>query len=92
MRFRTATDWNDFLECSTVLWQFVFLEKDRNIHLVKLGLANRVFVGTAVLDVYSKYGDIESSKHLLFRMLPTNAIFWIVMIQGLADCGFGLRK
>lgn len=65
------------------------LEKGKNLHgkIVKLGLESEVFVGTALLDMYSKSGDIESSKRIFFRMPEKNDISWTAMIQGLADCG-----
>lgn len=66
------------------------LEKGKNLHgmIVKLGLADGVFVGTALLDMYSKSGDIESSKKIFFRMPQKNEVSWTAMIQGLADFGF----
>jgi len=66
------------------------LEKGKNLHgkIVKLGLENEVFVGTALLDMYSKSGDIESSKKIFLIMPQKNEVSWTAMIQGLAGCGF----
>lgn len=62
-----------------------------NGKIVKLWLENEVLVGTALLDMldmYSKSGDIESSKRIFFRMPAQNEVSGTAMIQGLADCEF----
>lgn len=62
-----------------------------NGKIVKLWLENEVLVGTALLDMldmYSKSGDIESSKRIFFRMPAQNEVSWTAMIQGPADCEF----
>ncbi|KAL6960564.1 hypothetical protein U1Q18_038327 [Sarracenia purpurea var. burkii] len=65
------------------------LEKGKNLHgkILKLGLPNDVFVGTALTDMYAKSGDIESSKQVFNRMPEKNEISWTAMIQGLAENG-----
>lgn len=66
------------------------LEKGKNIHgkLIKLGVQYDVFLGTALIDMYAKSGDIESSKLVFDRMRNRNEFSWTVMIQGLAESGF----
>ncbi|XAR51891.1 hypothetical protein NMG60_11006680 [Bertholletia excelsa] len=66
------------------------IEKGRDLHgkIFKLGLQNNVFVGTALLDMYAKSGDIESSKCVFSLMREKNEISWTAMIQGLAENGF----
>ncbi|KAJ8750112.1 hypothetical protein K2173_014027 [Erythroxylum novogranatense] len=66
------------------------LEKGKDLHgkAVKLGFQLDVFVGTALIDMYAKAGDIESSK-LIFNSMPKkNEISWTAMLQGLAESGF----
>ncbi|ONK69730.1 uncharacterized protein A4U43_C05F26120 [Asparagus officinalis] len=65
------------------------LEKGKNLHgkILKLGLENEVFVGTSLLDMYSKSGDVESSKKIFSKMPQKNEVSWTAMIQGLADSG-----
>ncbi|XP_071695919.1 pentatricopeptide repeat-containing protein At2g13600-like [Rutidosis leptorrhynchoides] len=66
------------------------LEKGKNIHgkTLKLGYQNDVFVGTALVDMYAKSGEIESSKRVFIRMREKNEVSWTAMIQGLAENGF----
>ncbi|XP_010248558.1 PREDICTED: pentatricopeptide repeat-containing protein At2g13600-like [Nelumbo nucifera] len=66
------------------------IEKGRNLHgkIIKLGIQQDVFVGTALTDMYAKSGDIVSSKSVFNRMPEKNEISWAAMIQGLADNGF----
>ncbi|KAJ8750108.1 hypothetical protein K2173_014023 [Erythroxylum novogranatense] len=66
------------------------LEKGKGLHgkAVKLGFQLDVFVGTALIDMYAKAEDIESSK-LIFNSMPKkNEISWTAMLQGLAESGF----
>ncbi|KAG0485630.1 hypothetical protein HPP92_009709 [Vanilla planifolia] len=65
------------------------LEKGKNVHAkaVKLGVANEVFVATALTDMYAKSGDIKSSKCIFSLMEVKNEVTWTAMIQGLADSG-----
>ncbi|XP_008230940.1 PREDICTED: pentatricopeptide repeat-containing protein At2g13600-like [Prunus mume] len=66
------------------------LEKGKNLHgkAIKHGTQYDVFVGTALVDMYAKSGDIESSKKVFDRMPEKNEVSWTVMIQGLAENGF----
>ncbi|GLU11309.1 hypothetical protein SLE2022_280640 [Rubroshorea leprosula] len=66
------------------------LENGRNLHgkLIKVGVQYDVFLGTALIDMYAKSGDIESSKLVFDRMPKRNEVSWTVMIQGLAESGF----
>lgn len=66
------------------------LEKGKDLHgkVVKLGIQYDVFVGTALVDMYAKSGDIESSKKVFDKMPEKDEISWTVLIQGLAESGF----
>ncbi|KAM7509891.1 hypothetical protein LguiB_008766 [Lonicera macranthoides] len=66
------------------------LEKGKNLHakIVKLGFQNDIFMGTALVDMYSKSGNIESSKQVFNRMPYKNDVSWTAMIQGLSESGF----
>ncbi|KAF3783299.1 Pentatricopeptide repeat-containing protein [Nymphaea thermarum] len=65
------------------------LEKGSNFHgkMVKLGIQYGVFMGTALLDMYAKSGDITSARQVFRRMTERNEISWTAMIQALADNG-----
>ncbi|XP_073002764.1 pentatricopeptide repeat-containing protein At2g13600-like [Typha latifolia] len=71
--------------CASLSW----LEKGKYLHskVVKLGIQNDVFMGTALVDMYAKSGDIESCKRVFSRMPEKNEVSWTAMIQGLADNG-----
>ncbi|XP_042975251.1 pentatricopeptide repeat-containing protein At2g13600-like [Carya illinoinensis] len=66
------------------------LDRGKNLHgkCMKLGFQYDIFVGTALIDMYAKSGDVESSKQVFNRMPKKNEISWTVMIQGLAENGF----
>lgn len=66
------------------------LEKGKHIHgkTCKLGFQHNVFVGTALVDMYAKSGDIENSKRVFDKMTEKNEVTWTAMIQGLAENGF----
>ncbi|GJM96315.1 hypothetical protein PR202_ga13137 [Eleusine coracana subsp. coracana] len=56
--------------------------------IVKLGIEDNVFMGTALSDMYAKSGDLDSSKRLFYQMPVKNDVTWTAMVQGLADNGF----
>ncbi|KAK9064756.1 hypothetical protein SSX86_016138 [Deinandra increscens subsp. villosa] len=66
------------------------LEKGKDIHgkTFKLGFQHDVFVGTSLVDMYAKSGDIENSKRVFNNMTEKNEVSWTAMIQGLAENGF----
>nr|XP_043639648.1 pentatricopeptide repeat-containing protein At2g13600-like [Erigeron canadensis] len=66
------------------------LEKGKNLHgkTLKLGFQHDVFVGTALVDMYAKSGDIENSKQVFIKMQEKNEVTWTAMIKGLAENGF----
>uniref|UniRef100_A0A0D9VXW3 PROP1-like PPR domain-containing protein n=1 Tax=Leersia perrieri TaxID=77586 RepID=A0A0D9VXW3_9ORYZ len=56
--------------------------------IIKLGIEESVFVGTALSDMYAKSGDLDSSKRVFYEMPNRNDIAWTAMIQGFAENGF----
>ncbi|KAI3716974.1 hypothetical protein L1987_68234 [Smallanthus sonchifolius] len=66
------------------------LEKGKDVHgkTFKLGFQHDVFVGTSLVDMYAKSGDIENSKRVFNKMTEKNEVSWTAMIQGLAENGF----
>ncbi|WOL08843.1 hypothetical protein Cni_G17596 [Canna indica] len=67
------------------------LGQGRQIHgnAIKFGCASDPFVGTALLDMYAKCGNLEDSFCLFKRMNVTNTASWNALILGLAQHGNG---
>lgn len=76
------------LSCSTKLSS---LSQGRQLHglIIKDGYANDVVVGSTLIDMYSKCGDVDEAR-LHFDMMPyKNTITWNEMIHGYAQNGRG---
>ncbi|CAI0549157.1 unnamed protein product [Linum tenue] len=69
-----------------------FLEVGRQLHsvIIKNKLAPNLFVGNALVDMYAKCGDVESSMQVFEEMGGSkgNVISWNSMIVGLAKNGY----
>jgi pentatricopeptide repeat protein len=46
-----------------------------------------VFVGTSLIDMYTKCGSIEDAQRVFNRMATWNVVSWNAMILGLVKCG-----
>ncbi|CAD6214151.1 unnamed protein product [Miscanthus lutarioriparius] len=66
------------------------LEMGKMVHaeIVKLGIEDNIFMGTALSDMYAKSGDLDSSRRMFYQMPEKNNITWTAMVQGLAENGF----
>lgn len=69
------------------------LEQGRLVHadMIKFGLQLSVFVGDALLDMYSKAGSIEDAKKVFSRLLDKDVISWSSMLTACAHHGLGLE-
>ncbi|KAM6541935.1 hypothetical protein CsatB_006382 [Cannabis sativa] len=65
------------------------LEQGRQIHanVIKLDCASDPFVGTSLVDMYAKCGNIESAYCLFKRMDVKNVALWNALLVGLAQHG-----
>ncbi|XP_021281695.1 pentatricopeptide repeat-containing protein At4g20770 isoform X1 [Herrania umbratica] len=63
----------------------------RQVHsqIVKDGYMNYVVVGTALVDMYCKCGDIDGARKYFDRMPVRNTVTWNEMIHGYAQNGRG---
>ncbi|CAN6236154.1 unnamed protein product [Urochloa humidicola] len=50
-----------------------------------------VFVGTALVDMYSKCGEISTAERVFASMTEKSAVTYTIMISGLGQHGFGER-
>lgn len=65
------------------------LEQGKQIHanVIKLDCASDPFVGTSLVDMYAKCGNIEDAYCLFKRMKVKNIALWNAMLGGLAVHG-----
>uniref|UniRef100_A0A2N9HS47 Pentacotripeptide-repeat region of PRORP domain-containing protein n=1 Tax=Fagus sylvatica TaxID=28930 RepID=A0A2N9HS47_FAGSY len=63
----------------------------RQVHaqIAKDGYINDVFVGSALIDMYSKCGDVDGARCFFDTMRAKNTITWNEMIHGYAQNGHG---
>ncbi|KNA10436.1 hypothetical protein SOVF_144420 [Spinacia oleracea] len=55
---------------------------------VKNGLVNSVFVGSSLLDMYAKSGNISESCRVFDEMPERNVVSWTAIITGLVKAGY----
>lgn len=67
------------------------LQKAKQIHsmIEENGLETNVFVGSILVDLYGKCGDIEDAWGVFKLMPERNVVSWTTMIAGYAEHGFG---
>ncbi|KAG2568507.1 pentatricopeptide repeat-containing protein At3g22150, chloroplastic-like [Panicum virgatum] len=58
---------------------------------VRRCLDSNVFVGTALVDMYSKCGEISTAEHVFASMTEKSTVSYTTMISGLGQHGFGER-
>ncbi|PKI41153.1 hypothetical protein CRG98_038438 [Punica granatum] len=63
----------------------------RQVHaqIVKEGYANDVFVGSALIDMHCKCGDVDGARKFFDAMPLRNTVTWNEMIHGYAQNGRG---
>ncbi|XP_062116930.1 putative pentatricopeptide repeat-containing protein At3g47840 [Humulus lupulus] len=55
---------------------------------IKSGLINSVFVGTSLLDMYTKIGKIDKGCRVFDQMPVRNTVSWTAIITGLVHAGY----
>ncbi|XP_068643028.1 pentatricopeptide repeat-containing protein At1g74600, chloroplastic isoform X2 [Aristolochia californica] len=60
------------------------MEMGRGLHgsVIKHGLKDDVFLGTAIVDLYAKCGDVNDAVKQFSRMPSRNVVSWTVIISG----------
>ena len=68
-----------------------YLQQADQIHsyIIVNGFESNVSVGTALLDICAKCGNIESAGRVFKEMIQRNMISWTSMIAGYAQNGYG---
>ncbi|KAM7269688.1 hypothetical protein ACFE04_025185 [Oxalis oulophora] len=61
-----------------------YLEKGKWIHhkLIMNGIEKNLFIDTALIDMYSKCGDLTTAQRTFKRMPEKNVVSWSTMIAG----------
>nr|GEW40387.1 pentatricopeptide repeat-containing protein At3g09040, mitochondrial-like [Tanacetum cinerariifolium] len=58
---------------------------------VKFGLERNVFVGSSILHMYCKNGELEEAERLFESLSCADLGCWNAMVGGYAQCGYGLE-
>jgi pentatricopeptide repeat protein len=67
------------------------LEEGRRIHesIIQCGCESDAFVGSSLIDMYTKCGSIEDAQRVFNRMVTPDVITWTAMLRGHAMHGHG---
>ncbi|CAN6213789.1 unnamed protein product [Urochloa humidicola] len=67
------------------------IQTGKRIHnqVVRMGLEENVYVGTSVVDMYSKCGRVEMARKAFHRIKERNILTWSAMIAGYGMQGHG---
>lgn len=66
------------------------LEKGKELHsfAVKIGLSDNVLVGNAIIDMYSKCGELEAAREVFDQVYEKDVYTWNSMIGGYCQAGY----
>jgi pentatricopeptide repeat protein len=67
----------------------VVIEQGRRIHdyILRYGFESDAFVGSALIDMYAKCGEVELARQVFDRMSQRDVVSWTSMIGGYAQKG-----
>ncbi|OVA11779.1 Pentatricopeptide repeat [Macleaya cordata] len=63
--------------------------KQMHGEVIKVGLLWDVFVGSALVDLYAKCGEMKFAKGVFFYMPDRNVVSWNALLNGYAQIGDG---
>ncbi|XP_008796031.3 pentatricopeptide repeat-containing protein At2g03880, mitochondrial [Phoenix dactylifera] len=78
---------------SSILRACMALRTLWSIHccIIKFGLESDVFVRSSLIDIYSKFGDLEHGYRVFSEMVTRDLVVWNSIIGGFAQSGDGYR-
>ncbi|KAL3843421.1 hypothetical protein ACJIZ3_000824 [Penstemon smallii] len=67
------------------------LEFGKQLHteVVKMGVLSDVYVGSTLVDFYSKCREMKYAKYVFFAMPEKNSVLWNALLNGYAQTGHG---
>ncbi|KAF4349884.1 hypothetical protein F8388_005115 [Cannabis sativa] len=67
------------------------LQEGKQVHslVTKMGSKSNVFVASALIDMYSKCGNIDEARCIFDQTLEKNTVLWTSLIMGYAHSGQG---
>uniref|UniRef100_J3LQ34 DYW domain-containing protein n=2 Tax=Oryza brachyantha TaxID=4533 RepID=J3LQ34_ORYBR len=65
------------------------LGKEIHNHAIKVGHESDLFVGNALMDLYAKCNDMESSLKVFSSLRDANEVSWNTIVVGFSQSGFG---
>lgn len=65
------------------------LGKQVHSHVVKANLSGNIYVGTALLDMYVKCGQLDDAELIFYRLSEKDVFTWTVVISGYAQSNQG---
>ncbi|KAJ7531601.1 hypothetical protein O6H91_14G050200 [Diphasiastrum complanatum] len=67
------------------------IDKGKKLHaqVRKNGLESNIFVGSILVDMYARCGDLSEARRVFNRLQRKNVVAWNAMIAGYANHGLG---
>ncbi|KAJ7534043.1 hypothetical protein O6H91_13G076700 [Diphasiastrum complanatum] len=67
------------------------IKEGKLIHeaIIRTGLDSDVILGTCLIDMYAKCGEMDMAQHVFDRLLRRDVVSWNALIRGYVDNGLG---